>query len=106
MPSREWAPRALFIAGAVVACAGSGTRDPRPGEARREVVIAPDTVPFCIWNAARCQGQFEEAMWTTVEAGGDMDTTCAIVGGIIAAEDRGAPPVEWLARREPLPELV
>ncbi|HYE17785.1 MAG TPA: ADP-ribosylglycohydrolase family protein [Tepidisphaeraceae bacterium] len=69
-------------------------------------IIAPDTVPFCIWNAARCLGQFEEAMWTTVEAGGDMDTTCAIVGGIIAAEERGAPPAEWLARREPLPDPV
>ena len=45
MPSREWAPRALFIAGTLVACAGGGTRDPRPGEARREVAIAPDTVP-------------------------------------------------------------
>jgi len=67
-------------------------------------IIAPDTVPFCIWNAARCLGQFEEAMWTTVEAGGDMDTNCAIVGGILAAEERGLPPDEWVTKREALPK--
>lgn len=66
-------------------------------------IIAPDTVPFCIWNAARSLGRFEEAMWTTVEAGGDMDTNCAIVGGILAAEECGMPPAEWVARREELP---
>lgn len=32
-----------------------------------------------------------------------MDTTCAIVGGVIAAGD-GAPPAEWLEHTEPLPE--
>jgi ADP-ribosylglycohydrolase len=66
-------------------------------------VIAPDTVPFCLWSAARAWGNFEEAMWTTASAGGDIDTNCAIVGGIIAmTEPRGAPPAEWLAHREPL----
>ena len=66
-------------------------------------VIAPDTVPFCIWNAARTLGDFEEAMWTTASAGGDIDTNCAIIGGIIAfSEPGGQPPAEWLARREPL----
>lgn len=66
-------------------------------------ITAPDTVPFCLWSVARTLGNFEDAMWTTVSAGGDMDTTCAIVGGIIAADPRGAPPVAWLAHREPLP---
>lgn len=69
-------------------------------------VTAPDTVPFCLWNVARTLGNFEEAMWTTVSAGGDMDTNCAIVGGILAASERGSPPPDWLARREPLPAAI
>jgi ADP-ribosylglycohydrolase len=39
-----------------------------------------------------------------VEAGGDADTTSAIVGGIVAAHTgRDGIPPEWLAAREPLP---
>ncbi|WP_222598398.1 ADP-ribosylglycohydrolase family protein [Lentzea tibetensis] len=34
-----------------------------------------------------------------LEAGGDVDTTAAIVGGIV-----GRPLENWLARREPLPD--
>jgi ADP-ribosylglycohydrolase len=66
-------------------------------------LTAPDTVPYCLWCAARSIGLFEEAMWTTVAGGGDMDTNCAIVGGILAAGELGAPPAEWVARREVLP---
>jgi ADP-ribosylglycohydrolase len=66
-------------------------------------IVAPDTVPFCLWCAARSLGNFEDAMWLTVSGGGDMDTTCAIVGGIIASCEPGAPPASWLARRERLP---
>jgi hypothetical protein len=33
-----------------------------------------------------------------------VDTTCAIVGGIVALSSRHVP-ADWLARREPLPEL-
>jgi ADP-ribosylglycohydrolase len=44
-----------------------------------------------------------------VEAGGDMDTTAAIVGGIVAAytgrTDNGIPAL-WLDNREPLPECL
>jgi len=66
-------------------------------------LTAPDTVPFCLWCAARAFGNFEEAMWRTVAASGDTDTTCAIVGGIIASDESGAPRAEWIAHREPLP---
>ena len=66
-------------------------------------VTAPDTVPFCLWCVSRLPADFESAMWMTVAAGGDMDTNCAIVGGIIAAGKRGAPPQHWIERREPLP---
>ncbi|HUN31846.1 MAG TPA: ADP-ribosylglycohydrolase family protein, partial [Trebonia sp.] len=47
-------------------------------------VAAHDTVPFTIWAAARHLTDYEQAIWTTATAGGDIDTTCAIVGGITA----------------------
>jgi ADP-ribosylglycohydrolase len=66
-------------------------------------VTCPDTVPLCLWCAARHLHHFEEALWTTVQAGGDMDTTAAIVGSIVVlATGRGGIPAEWLAAREPL----
>ncbi|MBB5773476.1 ADP-ribosylglycohydrolase family protein [Nonomuraea jabiensis] len=67
-------------------------------------VSAHDTVPFTLWVAARCRHDFEAAMWTTAAAGGDVDTTCAIVGGIIAASERDHLPPLWRARCEPLPD--
>lgn len=48
-------------------------------------IAAQDTVPFCLWCAARHINNYEEALWTTVSAGGDRDTNCAIVGAIVAA---------------------
>ncbi|MER8017244.1 ADP-ribosylglycohydrolase family protein [Streptomyces griseoluteus] len=67
---------------------------------------AHDTVPFALWSAARALGDFEDAFWTTAQVGGDVDTTCAIVGGVLAAGAAGAPPATWLERTEPLPEWV
>ncbi|WP_141809231.1 ADP-ribosylglycohydrolase family protein [Nocardia bhagyanarayanae] len=81
--------------------------DADPAEAARALgngreVSAPDTVPFCLWIAARFD-DFAEACWATASAGGDVDTTCAIVGGILGA--RGATiPDEWLRRCEELPD--
>lgn len=63
-------------------------------------VTAPDTVPLCLWVVSRVR-DYEDAMWRTVSALGDRDTTCAIVGGILGAHG-AAPPAAWLARREPL----
>lgn len=65
-------------------------------------LAAFDTVPFCLWVAAHHGFDFELAMWTTVAGQGDMDTTCAIVGGIVALA--AELPAEWVERREPLPE--
>lgn len=65
-------------------------------------VSAQDTVPFCLWVAAYNLVDFEDAMWATVAGLGDRDTTCAIVGGIVALSAGGVPD-EWLRRREPLP---
>lgn len=67
---------------------------------------ALDTVPFSLWAAARHLRRYEQAFWATVRAGGDMDTTCAIVGGIVAAQPDGVPPPSWQERTEPLPEWV
>lgn len=69
-------------------------------------VSAQDTVPFCIWAAARHLDDYSEAMWATVAGLGDRDTTCAIVGGIVALRvGRAGLPAELLAAREPLPAL-
>jgi ADP-ribosylglycohydrolase len=67
-------------------------------------VSAQDTVPFCIWSAAHHLGQFEAALWNTAKGYGDVDTTCAIVGGIVAASVAEVP-AHLIARREPLPPL-
>jgi len=69
-------------------------------------VSAPDTVPLCLWVAAHHGHDFEEALWTTVRALGDRDTTCAIVGGMIAvrAGYEGIPG-EWRRARERLPVI-
>ncbi|MFF4247997.1 ADP-ribosylglycohydrolase family protein [Streptomyces sp. NPDC001822] len=82
-------------AGTVAAVLGNGRR-----------TSAHDTVPFALWSAARSLGDFEEAFWVTAQAGGDVDTTCAIVGGIVASNPAGTPPAGWLARTEELPGWV
>ncbi|MFF0758471.1 ADP-ribosylglycohydrolase family protein [Streptomyces sp. NPDC003737] len=65
---------------------------------------AHDTVPFALWSAVRALGDYEQAFWTTAQVGGDVDTTCSIVGGVLAAGKAGTPPGEWLERVERLPE--
>lgn len=70
---------------------GNGTR-----------VTCPDTVPLCLWLAARHLDDFQGAMWTTAVCSGDIDTNCAIVGSIVAMSDgRGVPP-QWINARGPL----
>ncbi|MGW1160129.1 ADP-ribosylglycohydrolase family protein [Streptomyces sp. NPDC002513] len=67
-------------------------------------VSAVDTVPFTLWCVARHLDDFEAALWATASAGGDVDTTCAIVGGILASR-LGVPgiPKNWYDTVEPLP---
>ncbi|MEC3918326.1 ADP-ribosylglycohydrolase family protein [Nocardia sp. CDC160] len=74
-------------------------------------VSAPDTVPFTLWAAATFLHDYPRAITACVEAGGDADTTAAIVGGIVAAHtgigthgDRRGIPTAWLAAREALPD--
>ncbi|GAA2462615.1 ADP-ribosylglycohydrolase family protein [Streptomyces mauvecolor] len=82
-------------AATVAAVLGSGRR-----------TSAHDTVPFALWSAARGLGDYASAFWTTAQVGGDVDTTCAIVGGVVAAAPAGAPPAEWLEHTEQLPDWV
>jgi ADP-ribosylglycohydrolase len=69
-------------------------------------VLAQDTVPFALWAAATHLDDYRAAVLACVEAGGDVDTTGAIVGGVVASfTGRAGIPAGWLANREPLPGL-
>ncbi|MFJ8041831.1 ADP-ribosylglycohydrolase family protein [Kitasatospora sp. NPDC096147] len=70
------------------------------------LMSGPDTVPFALWAAAGSLDSLPEAIWRTLEGWGDMDTTCAIAAGVVAARTglRGVPVGWWLAR-EQLPPL-
>jgi len=86
LPADTPVPRAAEIL-------GSGSR-----------VSAMDTVPYCLWSARRHLTDYEAALWSTVAGLGDRDTTCAIVGGIVALRvGRHGIPENWLALREGLP---
>jgi ADP-ribosylglycohydrolase len=82
-------------------------QDPRSAAAslgNGRYISAPDTVPFCLWVAAKYPDDFAAAFWATACVGGDVDTTCAIVGGILAARvGAGGIPSAWRERCEPLP---
>ncbi|MFF7180959.1 ADP-ribosylglycohydrolase family protein [Streptomyces sp. NPDC008121] len=82
-------------AGTVAAVLGSGRR-----------TSAHDTVPFALWSAARALGDYERMFWTTAQVGGDVDTTCAIAGGVVASGTAGAPPAAWLEQTEALPDWL
>jgi ADP-ribosylglycohydrolase len=68
-------------------------------------VTAQDTVPFVLWCAGQSLGSYAEAMWLTASGFGDIDTNCAMVGGIVAGYVglQGIPD-EWLRFREELPK--
>ncbi|WP_426731996.1 ADP-ribosylglycohydrolase family protein [Myxococcus faecalis] len=82
--------------------------DTTPTAAAKELgsgsrVLSEDTVPFVVWCAVRHLEHYEDALWSTVSGRGDMDTTCAMVGGIVVLVTgaAGIPP-EWLMARERL----
>jgi ADP-ribosylglycohydrolase len=65
---------------------------------------APDTVPLALWTVARHPGDYEEAIWTVAPLAEDVDTLCAIVGGIIATRvGEDSIPQAWRQATEPLP---
>ncbi len=73
-------------------------------------ISAQDTVPYVLWAASTRLADYEAAVRVCVVVGGDMDTTSAMVGGIVAAHlaalrfrPRGWPlgnpsPVGWSSR--------
>jgi ADP-ribosylglycohydrolase len=70
-------------------------------------VTAPDTVPLCLWICAHHARCYEDALWMTVSALGDRDTTCAIVGAIVVcARGLGDVPRAWREAREPLSDIA
>jgi ADP-ribosylglycohydrolase len=70
-------------------------------------ITSAETVPFTAWCAARHLSNYEEAVWTAASVGGDIDTICAIVGGVVAlGSGRQSIPPEWLASREKLAQCL
>jgi ADP-ribosylglycohydrolase len=109
------------LLGVVVAHTGAGRvrdglaaarRITRAGQAADELgsgarAMAYDTVPFALWVAARHLDDYPAAIAACVSAGGDVDTTCAIAGGVVAAYTGLAGiPADWLTAREPLPSWL
>ncbi|MFD3592382.1 ADP-ribosylglycohydrolase family protein [Nocardia sp. NPDC058640] len=73
-------------------------------------VKAQDTVPFALWAAATHLDNYPAAIAACIEADGDIDTTCAITGGIVASytgtTTENGVPQKWLSAREPLPSWL
>ncbi|MFE7525771.1 ADP-ribosylglycohydrolase family protein [Kitasatospora sp. NPDC057542] len=68
------------------------------------LISAPDTVPFALWSAAGHLDSLPETIWQTLGGWGDMDTTCAIAAGVVAARTGLADvPPGWIDAREQLP---
>jgi ADP-ribosylglycohydrolase len=96
-PTREGVRRAIGLLEAepitVAAELGNGSH-----------VLAADTIPFATWCAATHLDDFAGACWACASVGGDIDTTCAMAGGIVVgAVGLEGIPADWRASREPLP---
>ncbi|OLF15750.1 hypothetical protein BU204_20305 [Actinophytocola xanthii] len=86
--------------------------DASPTEAAEKLgtgrkLSAADTVPLALWVAATHLDDYERAVRTAASVAEDVDTVCAIAGGIIAGRiGESAIPAEWRAASEPLPDWV
>ena len=77
-----------------VSVLGNGTR-----------LSAQDTVPYALWCCGQALEDYQKALWLAVDAGGDHDTICAIVGGVVASYVGPAGiPNHWKVRREAFPD--
>ncbi len=66
---------------------------------------AQDTVPFVFWCAGESLNSYEDALWLAASGGGDVDSICAMVGGLTTMfAGAGSIPAVWLKRRERLPD--
>lgn len=78
-----------------VAALGNGSR-----------VSCQDTVPLTLWLALHRLDDYEGAVRAAIAAGGDTDTTAAMIGSIVTAYGGlAAIPRGWLPLVEPLPPL-
>ena len=104
----EWVPKGLVRNGIENAISLLTLDDPRTASAilgNGREISAQDTVPFCLWVVAKHSRDYTDAFWAAASAGGDIDTNCAIVGGIVAARTGiDGIPGEWLTRSERLPD--
>jgi len=67
-------------------------------------ISAKDTVPYCVWLAARFGADYEGAVWAAASQLGDRDTCAAITGGIVVcAAGVEAIPLLWREATERLP---
>jgi ADP-ribosylglycohydrolase len=67
-------------------------------------IAAHDTVPFALWCAAHHLDDLTEALWITAAPGGDSDTTCAIVGGVVGGvSGLDGVPGDWIEAGEAVP---
>jgi ADP-ribosylglycohydrolase len=94
--TREGLRRAIALLGAEPATAaaelGNGSH-----------VISADTIPFAAWCAASHLDDYAAGLWACGIVGGDVDTTCAMVGGIVVgAVGSAGIPARWREAREPL----
>ena len=65
------------------------------------LISCQDTVPLCLWIAARHLDDYQSAVVAAIRARGDVDTNAAIVGGIVAlATGAEGIPKDWRADRE------
>lgn len=68
-----------------IAALGNGSR-----------ILCLDTVPYVLWCAAKSLGSYPDAIWLTASGLGDIDTTCAMVGAIVAARlGLASIPLSW-----------
>lgn len=67
-------------------------------------ISAQDTVPYVIWCAGQFLDNYEKALWQTASGLGDVDTTCAMVGGIVVLYTGIEQiPAEWRNHHEAFP---
>nr|BFE64282.1 ADP-ribosylglycohydrolase family protein [Dactylosporangium thailandense] len=95
------------IARATRIAPGTDSREAAADLGNGSHALAQDTVPFALWVAAAHLEDYPAALEACVRAGGDVDSVCAIVGGVVAARVGTAGiPSEWIGAREPLPDWL
>lgn len=99
-------PPSQTAEGLMAACSVGSRVSPRDAAAELgngSQITSQDTVPFCLWAAEAYLSSYQDALWQTATAFGDLDTNCAIVGSIVAlANGPNCIPEDWLLSRESL----